>query len=63
MNENIITLDHVSLCYLSDKRSEDTMKKIKELSSKTDKVFKEMYSYRMAQGRLKKMRRIWLSKL
>ena len=63
MNENIITLDHVSLCYLSDKRSEDTMKKIKELSSKTEKIFKEMHSYRMAQGRLKKMRRIWVSKL
>jgi hypothetical protein len=63
MNENIITLDHVSLRYLSDKRSEDAMKKLKELSSKTDKIFKEMYSYRIAQERAEKIKRIWRSKL
>ena len=63
MNENIITLDHVSLCYLSDKRGEDTMKKLKQLNLKTEKVFKEMHSYRIAQKRVEKIKRIWVSKL
>lgn len=63
MNENIITLDHVSLCYLSDKRSEDAMKKLKEINLKTDKIFKEMHSYRIAQKRAEKIKRIWVSKL
>jgi hypothetical protein len=63
MNENIITLDHVSLCYISDKRNENTMKTLKELNLKTEKIFKEMHSYRIAQKRSEKIKRIWVSKL
>jgi hypothetical protein len=63
MNENIITLDHVSLCYISDKRNGNTMKTLKELNLKTEKIFKEMHSYRIAQKRSEKIKRIWVSKL
>ena len=63
MNKDIITLNHVSLCYISDKRNENTMKTLKELNLKTEKIFKEMHSYRIAQKRSKKIKRIWVSKL
>ena len=61
MNKDLLLIDHMS--YLSDKRDEDQMKKIKELSLMCDKVFKEMYSYRIAQNRIKKIKKIWVSKL
>ena len=63
MNKDIITLNHVSLCYISDKRNENTMKTLKELNLKTEKIFKEMHSYRIAQKRVEKIKRIWVSKL
>ena len=52
MNKDLLLIDHIN--YLFDKKSEDQMKKIKELSIKTDKIFKEMYSKRIAQKRIKK---------
>lgn len=61
MNKDLLLIDHIN--YLSDKRSEDQMRKLKELSLMTDKVFKEMYSYRIAQNRIKKIKKIWVSKL
>ena len=61
MNKDLLLIDHIN--YLSDKRGEDQMKKLKELSLMTDKVFKEMYSYRIAQKRIKKIKKIWRSKL
>ena len=61
MNKDLLLIDHIN--YLSDKRGEDQMKKLKELSLMTDKVFKEMYSYRIAQNRIKKIKKIWVSKL
>ena len=54
MNKDLLLIDHIN--YLSDKRSEDQMRKLKELSLMTDKVFKEMYSYRIAQNRIKKIK-------
>jgi hypothetical protein len=41
------------------KRGKDQMTKLKELSIKTDKIFKEMHSYRIAQRRIKKMIKVW----
>lgn len=61
LNKDLLLIDHIN--YLSDKRGEDQMKKLKELSLMTDKVFKEMYSYRIAQKRVKKIKKIWMSKL
>ena len=61
MNKDLLLIDHIN--YFSDKRSEYQMEKIKELSLMTDKVFKEMYSYRIAQKRIKKIKKIWVSKL
>ena len=46
MNKDIITLD------------EGLMKKLKELNLKTEKVFKEMHSYRIAKKRSEKIKRI-----
>ena len=61
MNKDLLLIDHMN--YLSNKRGEDQMRKIKELSLMTDRVFKEMYSYRIAQNRIKKIKKIWVSKL
>jgi DNA-directed RNA polymerase subunit L len=63
MNKDIITLDHNSLLFHSDGRDEGLMNRLKELNLKTEKIFKEMHSYRIAQKRSKKIKRIWASKL
>jgi predicted transcriptional regulator len=57
MNKDLLLIDHIN--YLSDKRSEDQMNKLKELSIKTDKIFKEMHSRRIAQRRIKKIIKVW----
>ena len=62
MNKDIITLDH-SLLFHSDGRDEGLMNRLKELNLKTEKIFKEMHSYRIAQKRVEKIKRIWVSKL
>jgi len=57
MNKDLLLINHInSLMY---KRSKDQMIKLKELSIKTDKIFKEMHSYRIAQRRIKKMIKVW----
>jgi|APGre2960657505_1045072.scaffolds.fasta_scaffold74219_2 hypothetical protein len=61
MNKDLSLIDYMT--YLSDKRGEDQIGKLKELSLMSDKVFKEMYSYRIAQKRVKKIKKIWVSKL
>ena len=63
MNKDIITLDHNSLLFHSDGRDEGLMNRLKELNLKTEKIFKEMHSYRIAQKRVEKIKRIWVSKL
>jgi hypothetical protein len=35
------------------------MNKLKELSIKTDKIFKEMHSKRIVQRRIKKIIKVW----
>jgi hypothetical protein len=57
MNKDLLLIDHIN--YLSDKRSEDQMNKLKELSIKTDEIFKEMHSRRIAQRRIKKIIKVW----
>jgi hypothetical protein len=61
MNKDLLLIDHIN--YFSDKRSEYQMEKLKELSLKTEKIYKEMYSYRIALKRIKKIKKIWGSKL
>jgi hypothetical protein len=61
MNKDLLLIDHIN--YFSDKRSEEQMKKLKELSLKTEKIYKEMLSYRIAMKRIKKIKKIWGSKL
>jgi hypothetical protein len=61
MNKDLLLIDHIN--YFSDKRSEDQMKTLRELSLKTEKIFKEMHSYRISQRRIKKIKNIWVSKL
>jgi hypothetical protein len=57
MNKDLLLINHInSLMY---KRGKDQMTKLKELSIKTDKIFKEMHSYRIAQRRIKKMIKVW----
>ena len=60
MNKDIITLDHNSLLFHSDGRDEGLMNRLKELNLKTEKVLKEMYSYRISQKRSEKIKRIWV---
>jgi predicted transcriptional regulator len=57
MNKDLLLIDHIN--YLSDKRSKYQMNKLKELSIKTDKIFKEMHSKRIAQRRIKKIIKVW----
>lgn len=61
MNKDLLLIDHIN--YFSDKREEDQMRKLKELSLKTEKIFKEMRSQRIAQKRIKKIKKIWVLKL
>ena len=57
MNKDLLLINHInSLMY---KRGKDQMTKLKELSIKTDKIFKEMHSYRIAQRRIKKIIKVW----
>jgi hypothetical protein len=57
MNKDLLLINHInSLMY---KRSKDQMIKLKELSIKTDKIFKEMHSRRIAQRRIKKIIKVW----
>ena len=57
MNKDLLLINNInSLMY---KRGKDQMTKLKELSIKTDKIFKEMHSYRIAQRRIKKMIKVW----
>lgn len=57
MNKDLLLINHInSLMY---KRSKDQMTKLKELSIKTDKIFKEMHSMRIAQRRIKKIIKVW----
>jgi hypothetical protein len=57
MDKDLLLIDHIN--YLSDKRSKYQMNKLKELSIKTDKIFKEMHSKRIAQRRIKKIIKVW----
>jgi hypothetical protein len=61
LNKDLLLIDHIN--DFSDKRSEEQMKKLKELSLKTEKIYKEMLSYRIAMKRIKKINKIWGSKL
>lgn len=57
MNKDLLLINHInSLMY---KRGKDQMTKLKELSIKTDKIFKEMHSRRIAQRRIKKIIKVW----
>ncbi len=57
MNKDLLLINHInSLMY---KRSKDQMIKLKELSIKTDEIFKEMHSMRIAQRRIKKIIKVW----
>jgi hypothetical protein len=56
MDRDLI-IDHIN--YLSDNRSKYQMNKLKELSIKTDKIFKEMHSKRIHQKRIKKIKNLW----
>ena len=68
MNKDLLHNGVKNIIYIKDydtfhkievERSEEQINKLKELSLKTEEIFKEMYFYRIVMARMKKIKSIW----